>query len=70
MQKVDLTTELAGVRLRNPVLTSSGTYGFGEEYEPYCRPSLLGGITVKGITPLPRLGKTRFKAGRDPFGTS
>lgn len=68
MLKVDLATELAGLRLRNPILTSSGTYGFGEEYAPYCPPSLLGAITVKGITPLPRLGNPVPRLAETPAG--
>ncbi|NLI90736.1 MAG: dihydroorotate dehydrogenase [Peptococcaceae bacterium] len=68
MQKVDMTTELAGMKLRNPILTSSGTYGFGEEYAPYCPVSFLGGITVKGITPLPRLGNPVPRLAETPSG--
>jgi len=65
---VDLTTQLAGLKLKNPVLTCSGTYGFGEEYAPYCDPSRLGGITVKGITPLPRLGNPAPRLAETPAG--
>jgi len=68
MKIIDLTTELAGLRLKNPVLTSSGTYGFGEEYADFYDPSLLGGITVKGITPLPRLGNPVPRLAETPSG--
>lgn len=68
MSKVSLKTELAGLKLRNPIITSSGTYGFGEEYAPYCPPSLLGAITVKGITPLPRLGNPVPRLAETPAG--
>lgn len=68
MTKVNLSIELAGLKLRNPLITSSGTYGFGEEYAPYCPPSLLGGITVKGITPLPRLGNPVPRLAETPAG--
>ena len=68
MKKVDLTTQLAGVKLKNPVITSSGTYGFGEEYAPFYDPALLGGITVKGITPLPRLGNPVPRIAETPSG--
>lgn len=68
MSKVDLTTDLAGLTLKNPIITSSGTYGFGEEYAPYCPISSLGGITVKGITPLPRLGNPVPRLAETPAG--
>lgn len=65
---VDMTVQLAGIKLRNPVITASGTYGFGEEYAPYCCPSRLGAITVKGITPLPRLGNPVPRIAETPAG--
>lgn len=68
MCPVDLTTELAGITLRNPVLTCSGTYGFGEEYAPYCPVDALGGITLKGLTPLPRLGNPVPRLAETPAG--
>lgn len=68
MSPVNLTTELAGITLRNPVLTCSGTYGFGEEYAPYCPLEALGGITLKGITPLPRLGNSVPRLAETPAG--
>lgn len=42
--------------LRNPVLTASGTFGYGIEYEDFVPMSKLGGIIVKGTTLLPREG--------------
>ena len=68
MSPVDFTTQLAGISLRNPVLTSSGTYGFGEEYAAYCPVEALGGITLKGITPLPRLGNPVPRLAETPAG--
>lgn len=68
MSSVDLTTELAGITLRNPILTCSGTYGFGEEYTAYCPLEALGGITLKGITPLPRLGNPVPRLAETPAG--
>ncbi|MFZ3129922.1 MAG: dihydroorotate dehydrogenase [Desulfosporosinus sp.] len=68
MHPVDFTTVLAGITLRNPVLTCSGTYGFGEEYAAYCPPEALGGITLKGITPLPRLGNAVPRLAETPAG--
>ena len=68
MCPVDLTTVLAGITLRNPVVTGSGTYGFGEEYAAYCPLEALGGITLKGITPLPRLGNPVPRLAETPAG--
>lgn len=52
----DLTVNLAGVELKNPILTASGTFGFGEEYTPYMDVSSLGGIGLKALTPYKKLG--------------
>lgn len=68
MKPVDLTTQLAGITLRNPIITSSGTYGFGEEYAVFCPLEALGGITLKGITPLPRLGNPVPRLAETPAG--
>jgi len=68
MCSVDLTTHIAGMTLRNPVLTCSGTYGFGEEYAAYCPVEALGGITLKGLTPEPRLGNAVPRLAETPAG--
>ncbi len=68
MKKIDLTPQLTGLKLKNPVIVSSGTYGFGEEYVSYYDSSLLGGLTVKGITPLPRLGNPVPRLAETPSG--
>lgn len=48
--------EVGRVRLRNPVIASSGTYGYGLEYSSYGDPALLGAVVVKSLTIEPRLG--------------
>lgn len=68
MPHVDLALNMAGIALRNPVLTASGTYGFGAEYAPYCPVGSLGGITVKGITLQPRLGNPVPRLAETPAG--
>ena len=50
---VDLSVDLAGVRLKNPVVTSSGTYGAGLEYSEFVDLSRLGAVTAKGIADVP-----------------
>ena len=43
-EKVDLSVELAGVRLKNPVAVASGAFGFGREYGEFLDLYLLGAI--------------------------
>src|SRR5574344_2369261 len=56
---------LQGMTLKNPVMTPSGTFGFGEEYTDYMDLARIGGIIVKGTTlrhregnPYPRMAET------------
>ena len=52
----DLSRNIGGVHFRNPVLTASGTFGMGEEFEEFFDYSKIGGIVLKTITPKPRKG--------------
>ncbi|MCG3137856.1 MAG: Dihydroorotate dehydrogenase B (NAD(+)), catalytic subunit [Phycisphaerae bacterium] len=56
VDSVDMSVELAGVRLKNPLLTASGTCGYGLEYAPYVDLAQLGAFTTKSITPEVRKG--------------
>jgi dihydroorotate dehydrogenase (NAD+) catalytic subunit len=53
---VDTRTELAGIPLRNPVLTASGTFGYGLEFAPFLDLRRIGGLVTKSLTLLPRSG--------------
>jgi dihydroorotate dehydrogenase (NAD+) catalytic subunit len=53
---VDLRVEIAGLKLKNPILTASGCFGYGEEAADFFDLDKLGGIVTKSITPLPRTG--------------
>lgn len=59
-QSMDLSVTLKGptqsLHLKNPVLTASGTFGYGMEFAPYGDLTSLGGIIVKGLSLLPRDG--------------
>jgi dihydroorotate dehydrogenase (NAD+) catalytic subunit len=62
---VDQNIDLNGLKLRNPVMTASGTFGFGEEFIDFMDLSRIGGIIVKGTTirhregnPYPRMAET------------
>ncbi len=52
----DLTTDIGGIRLRNPVMTASGTFGYAREFETYVDLNRLGGIIVKGLSLAPSKG--------------
>lgn len=52
----DLSVEICGVKLKNPVIAASGTFGFGREFDEVYDISCLGGISTKGLTNEPRLG--------------
>lgn len=64
----DMTVEIAGVRLRNPVITASGTCGYGKEYTPYYMPDKIGAITVKALTLEPREGNPTPRIAETPSG--
>ncbi len=53
---MDLSTNIGALELRNPVMTASGTFGYGLEFEDFVDLSRLGGIIVKGTTLNPREG--------------
>lgn len=53
---VDLSVQMKGICLKNPVMTASGTFGYGEEYLSFMDLSRIGGIIVKGTTIRPREG--------------
>ena len=52
----NLSVRLCGVTLKNPVISASGTYGFGREFNELYDIGLIGGISTKGLTLEPRLG--------------
>lgn len=52
----NLKVNIAGVEFKNPVITASGTFGFGKEYDRFYNIEELGGICTKGLTIKPRLG--------------
>lgn len=56
MSEADLRVTIGGVVFKNPVLTASGTFGYGKEFAPYVNLHHLGGVVVKGISLEPRRG--------------
>jgi dihydroorotate dehydrogenase (NAD+) catalytic subunit len=65
---VDLSVEIAGLHLSNPVLTASGTFGYGEEFSPFLDLGRLGGLVTKGLSPRPREGNPPPRIVETPSG--
>lgn len=65
---VDLTVDIGKLILKNPVMTASGTFGYGKEYEEFVDISKLGGIVVKGITGKERQGHPYPRMAETPSG--
>ncbi len=63
-----LAVDIGGIKLKNPVMTASGTFGFGQEYAQFYDLSLLGGLVVKGTTLNPRLGNPPPRIAETPAG--
>jgi len=65
---VNLSTELAGIRLNNPVIAASGTFGYGEEFERFADLKRIGGISVKGTSARPIEGNLPPRLFPTPSG--
>src|SRR5436190_4703594 len=57
-QPPDLSIELAGIRLRNPVIAASGTFGYGEEFARFVDLKRIGAVVVKGTSARPITGNS------------
>jgi dihydroorotate dehydrogenase (NAD+) catalytic subunit len=68
MVRPDLSVQLGPLRLKNPVLTASGTFGYGLEFLPFLDLSELGGIVTKGLSPRPREGNPPTRICETPSG--
>jgi len=65
---VSLAVDVAGIRMRNPVMTASGTFGYAREFEQYMDLNRLGALVVKTITRLPRAGNPPPRVVETPAG--
>ena len=63
-----LATELCGIKMQTPILTGSGTFGFGEEFADLTDLSRIGGVVVKGTTLKPRRGNDGVRIAETPAG--
>ena len=67
-QPPDLSIELAGIRLRNPVIAASGTFGYGEEFARFVDLSRIGAVVVKGTSSRPIAGNSPPRLFPTPSG--
>ena len=63
-----LSTTIAGIAMETPVLTASGTFGFGEEFADFVSLRRLGAVVVKGTTLKPRRGNDGVRMTETPAG--
>lgn len=64
----DLRTNIGALELKNPVLTASGTFGYGEEFADFIDLNKLGGYIIKGTTLNPREGNPYPRMAETPSG--
>jgi dihydroorotate dehydrogenase (NAD+) catalytic subunit len=65
---VTLAVEIAGVKLKNPLIAASGTFGYGVEYEGILDLGALGGLVSKGLYMEPRAGCPTPRIAETPSG--
>jgi len=66
--KPDMTVNIAGLTLRNPVMTASGTFGYGEEFREYVDLEMIGAFVTKGLSLKPRAGNPTPRIVETPGG--
>lgn len=68
LQTPNLSVDIAGLKLKNPVMTASGTFGYGEEYSEFVDLNRLGAIVVKGLSINPKEGNPTPRVVETPSG--
>jgi dihydroorotate dehydrogenase (NAD+) catalytic subunit len=68
LPKKPLEVTIAGLKFKNPVMTASGTFGYGAEFAPYTDLEKLGAIVVKGLSLYPRQGNPGPRIVETPCG--
>jgi dihydroorotate dehydrogenase (NAD+) catalytic subunit len=68
IERPNLAVDIAGLRLKNPVMTASGTFGYGQEYSEFIDLNQLGAIVVKGLSLLPKKGNLTPRIVETPAG--
>lgn len=65
---IDLSVEIAGIKMKNPIMPASGTFGYGEEFSDLIEISRLGAVMTKAVTLNPRPGNEPPRALETPAG--
>jgi dihydroorotate dehydrogenase (NAD+) catalytic subunit len=68
MNQTDLSVKIGSLELRNPVMTASGTFGYGDEFYPLVDPGRLGAVVVKSLSLNPRIGNPPPRVVETPSG--
>lgn len=68
MTKPDMSVEIAGIKMRNPVMTASGTFGYGEEFSAYMDLESIGAMITKGLSLKPKAGNNTPRIVETPGG--
>lgn len=68
MEDTILQVEIAGIKMKTPVIAASGTFGFGLEYTDFVDLNKIGAISVKGTTLRPKAGNTGCRIAETPAG--
>lgn len=68
MNKPDMSVNIAGIKLRNPVMTASGTFGYGEEFSEYVDLEKIGAYVTKGLSLKPKAGNPTPRIVETPGG--
>ncbi len=65
---MDISIQLPGLNLKNPIIPASGCFGFGREFAEFYDLSILGGIAIKSATPAKRFGNPTPRIAETPSG--
>ena len=68
MIRPNMSVEIAGIRMRNPVMTASGTFGYGEEFAEYMDLESIGAMITKGLSLKPKAGNNTPRIVETPGG--
>ena len=67
-ERQSLAVNIAGIKMKTPIMTASGTFGFGLEYQDFLDLNQIGALVVKGTTLLPRSGNSGRRIAETPAG--
>jgi len=67
-ENITLNVNIGGIQMRNPVMTASGTFGYGSEYADFVDLNRLGAVVVKGVTSVPWPGNPMNRIMETPSG--